>query len=67
MKYKIGDRVINLRRFEATVVGFHKTTGDLILEDKDGLRWLAIRKQCEKLKEPGSNEPQALREYQRES
>lgn len=50
MKFKIGDRVINLRRFKATVVGFHKETGDLILKDEDGMQWLAIRKQCKKVK-----------------
>ena len=59
MKYNIGDRVINLRRFKATVVGFHKETGDLILKGEDGMQWLAIRKQCEKLKD-GEPSPDAI-------
>jgi len=43
----IGQTVKNLG-FTATVIGFHKTTGDPILRDvHDGSKWLADPAKCE--------------------
>ena len=38
--FYIGQQVINLG-ITATVVGFHKITGDLILEEPETGRWIA--------------------------
>ena len=44
-EFKIGQKVVNFKAV-GTVIGFHEITGDLILEDVDGLRWLADKKHC---------------------
>ena len=47
---RIGQRVRNFGQ-EATVVGFHEVTGDPILQDADGLKWLADAGKCEPVAE----------------
>ncbi|MBR1477364.1 MAG: hypothetical protein IJ608_05315, partial [Lachnospiraceae bacterium] len=42
----IGTNVTNLVEL-ATVVGFHEVTGDPILQDADGQRWIADADECE--------------------
>ena len=46
----IGTRVTNFGQV-ATVVGFHEITGDPILQDVDGLKWIADPAKCEILTE----------------
>ena len=41
----IGQAVINFGR-KATVIGFHKITGDPILQDCEGLWWIADAAKC---------------------
>ena len=43
-KLTIGQAVINhfnCGDIKATVIGFHEITGDPILQDADGMRWIA--------------------------
>lgn len=49
-QFTIGQRVTNFGQ-EATIVSFHAETGDLILQDAEGLRWIADAAKCEPLKE----------------
>ena len=44
--FYIGQRVKNLGIVEATIVGFHHETDELILQDDDGLKWLADPEKC---------------------
>ena len=56
---KIGDMVRNFKEI-AKVVGFHKKTKDVILEDASGMRWIADPGKVEKIEE---EELKARREY----
>ena len=47
----IGDEVINLGQ-RATIIGFHPITRDLILQDADGLKWVAIPSLCKPVVKP---------------
>ena len=44
-KLYIGQTVLNLGQ-KATIIAFHGITGDLILEDETGIRWLADAAKC---------------------
>lgn len=45
-QFFIGQTVTNFGQ-EAVIVSFHSETGDPILQDKDGLRWVADATKCE--------------------
>lgn len=44
-KFYIGQTVLNLGQ-KATIIAFHEITGDPILEDQTGMRWLADAAKC---------------------
>ena len=44
-KLQIGQTVINLGQ-KATIIAFHEITGNPILEDETGMRWLASAEKC---------------------
>ena len=45
--FYIGQLVKNLGSIEAIVDGFHLVTGDLILKDDSGFKWIADPEKCE--------------------
>ena len=45
--FYIGQLVKNLGSIEAIVDGFHPVTGDLILKDAGGFKWIADPEKCE--------------------
>ena len=45
----VGQAVINhfnCGEIKATVIGFHEITGDPILQDADGMKWIADPNRC---------------------
>ena len=47
----IGDEVINLGQ-RATIIGFHPITWDIILQNAEGLKWIAIPSLIEPVVKP---------------